>query len=243
MWILLAALAASPALAADEGPSFDHSSVTAGENLKWVRDSTEFAWLTTQTYRLAAESVKRQSKRLKKGKWAVVLDVDETVLDNSTYQLERAAYGVGYEKGSWYAWCERRAATPVPGVKHLLDAVRDAGGKVVFITNRDEVSRTATRDNLAAYDLFVEGDTLCLGDENDETYTKVARRADARAGEGRCNPGNPVQVVAYFGDNIHDFPDAGEEDVDWGAQFGERYFVLPNPLYGGWARGVTRDLP
>ena len=49
--------------------------------------------------------------------------------------------------------------------------------------------------------------------------------------------------MVYFGDNIHDFPDAGEEDVDWGAQFGERYFVLPNPLYGGWARGVTRDLP
>ena len=49
------------------------------------------------------------------------------------------------------------------GVKHLLDSVRDAGGKVVFITNRDEVSRTATRDNLAAYDLFVEGDTSAHG--------------------------------------------------------------------------------
>ena len=243
MLSLLVALAAPPALADDAAPpSYKHVSIETGHELKWVRDSVEYAWLTTQTYRVAERAVLRGSKKRKKGSWAVALDVDETVLDNSTYQLERAAYGIGFEAGSWYAWCDRRAAPPIPGVAEFLAAVRKAGGKVAFITNRDEVVRQATQDNLAAHGLFEDGDALCLADEEDEAYTKVARRADLRDGTGRCSVGNPVEVVAYLGDTLTDFPAAGEEKVDWEAQFGSRYFVLPNPLYGRWTRGVTGPL-
>ena len=242
MLSLLVALAASPALADDAPASYAHGAITTGHELKWVRDSVEYAWLTTQTYRVAETAVKRGSKKRKKGSWAVVLDVDETVLDNSTYQLERAAYGVGFEPGSWYAWCERRAAPPIPGVADFLAAVRKAGGQVAFVTNRDEVTRQATQDNLAAHGLFEDGDALCLADAKDEAYTKAARRADLRAGTGRCSVGGKVEVVAYLGDTITDFPADGEEDVTWAEQFGSRYFILPNPLYGRWTRGVTGPL-
>ena len=244
MWMLVAALAAAPAVAEDAAPSYTHGSITTGHNLKWVRDSLEYATLTQQTYRVGGDAVRRATRKARrKGPWVVVLDVDETVLDNSTYQLERAAYGVGFEPGSWYAWCERRAAPAIPGVKGLLDDVRAGGGQIVFITNRDEVTRTATRENLQSEGLWADGDVLCLADEENEAYTKVARRAEVRAGTGACSTGKPAEVVAYFGDTITDFPAADEEPVEWSAQFGHRYFILPNPLYGGWGRGVTRPLP
>ena len=243
MWMLLAALSTPAAQADDSAPSYKHATVTSGLEIKWVRDSAEYAWITTQTYRTAARTVVRQSKRRKDGTWAVVLDVDETVLDNNTYHLERYAYGIGYEDTSWYAWCDRRAAPAIPGAKAFVDTVREAGGKVIYITNRFEVNREATQDNLTALGLFEEGDALCLRDKADPAYTKVARRSDALAGQGRCSTGGPVEVVAYVGDQMSDFPEPGEEKVVWDQQIGVRYFLLPNPSYGRWTRSVTRDLP
>ena len=99
--------------------------------IKYTRDSEEYATLTRQVYRMAGDAVSRRTSDAGPRPWAVVLDIDETTLDNSTYQLERAAYGgPSFEPVSWSAWVRRREAPAVPGVIGFIDLVRKAGGHV-----------------------------------------------------------------------------------------------------------------
>src|SRR6478735_9028789 len=83
---------------ASQSPNVDQKQV------KYVRDSEEYAVLTRQVYRQAlaalATAVRERTARVS-GPWAVALDIDETVLDNSTYELDRASYGLTFEKQSW----------------------------------------------------------------------------------------------------------------------------------------------
>jgi 5'-nucleotidase (lipoprotein e(P4) family) len=211
--------------------------------IKFVRDSAEYHALSRQVYRQAAIAVDA-ARTGAPGPWVVVLDVDETALDNSAYQLERAAYASGFDPVSWNAWVRREEAPAVPGVVEFVRGVRAAGGRIVWITNRDEVTREETRRNLRLEELWHDDDRLCL--ETDKEYTKVVRRRELRLGQGACAwSGEPVRVVAYVGDQMGDFPNAGEEEGRAGGApddeaFGVRYFLLPNPMYGRWTAGVTR---
>ena len=213
----------------------------AGDHLetRWVRDSEEYWAITQQIYRSATKSVVAQKK--KKDAWAVILDVDETVLDNSTYQLRSAAYGDSWSWETWNPWTERREASVVPGAVAFIEAVRKEGGKVVFLTNRHISTLDATRDNLVAVGAYQEGDPLCLLTD-DEAYDKAARRAEVREGKGACSvKGKPMQIAAYIGDTRHDLPAVGEEGRQtFMSELGSRYFLLPNPMYGSWASKVTR---
>jgi len=213
-----------------------------GLEIKYVRDGEEYATVVRQIYRGAVRAVVRRRDSLPKGTpWTVVLDVDETTLDNSTYQLERLAYDLPFESASWNAWVARREAGLVPGVLAFLTAVRAAGGRVAFISNRDEVTRADTRANLEHVGAYRDGDLLCLEDGQD--YTKPVRRRELASGEGRCawDGVRPV-VLAFVGDQLSDFPSSQEPFPDAGGDeaFGIRFFLLPNPMYGRWDRAVTR---
>jgi 5'-nucleotidase (lipoprotein e(P4) family) len=203
---------------------------TRGLETKWVRDSETYATLTRQIYRNALEVVRlRVADRTGTGSWSVVLDVDETTLDNSAYQLELGNYGTGYDDASWNAWVARREAPAVPGVRRFIEGVRDLGGNVAWVSNRFDVSKADTRAN------------LCLKGEPE--YTKAVRRGEVAVGQGACAwDGTPMEVLAFFGDQMGDFPSAEEGFPEAGndAEFGTRFFVLPNPMYGPWVRGVTR---
>src|SRR4051812_20350715 len=84
--------------------------------IKYVRDSEEYWTLTQQVYRSARDVVVKAKDAVPRGTtWGVVMDVDETSLDNSLYQLDRAAYRVPFDSGSWNAWVRREQAPPVPG--------------------------------------------------------------------------------------------------------------------------------
>jgi len=211
--------------------------------LKWMRDSVEYWTLTRQNYRVALHAVVAQSATLdKRTPWTVVLDIDETVLDNSTYQLERKAYGDDFNWASWNGWCERRVAKPIPGATEFIESIRKMGAQIAFISNRHDVTRQATIDNLNMYGLWNKKDVLCLKTD-DKAYDKVARRTELRKGEGACTlGGRPVTILAYLGDTIHDFPEEGEEVIkgDRDSQFGTRYVVFPNPMYGSWSEEITR---
>ena len=143
--------------------------------IKYVRDSEEYAVLARQVYRVAGDAVER-ARRMTPGAWAVVLDVDETTLDNSMYQVERAVYGFVFEAESWSAWVQRREAPAMPGVKPFLDRVRAAGGHVAFITNRDASLLDPTRANLAAIGVWSEDDRLC-GQKPDTRKRRGALRS------------------------------------------------------------------
>jgi 5'-nucleotidase (lipoprotein e(P4) family) len=208
--------------------------------IKYMRDSEEYATLARQVYRTAGEAVTR-TKQKRQGQWAVVLDVDETTLDNSTYQLERAAYGLPYDEGSWGAWVARREAPAVPGVIGFLEVVRRSGGHVAWITNRSASLAGPTRDNLKALGVWTDDDRLCP--PKNERDPKATRRREVMTGTGDCSwRGTPMSIVAFIGDQLGDFPTAAERIPDTGtdAAFGSTCFLVPNSMYGAWATQVTR---
>lgn len=202
--------------------------------IRWVRDSAEYRALVMQAYRLATLHVEREAAARRAGSWAVILDADETVISNLTYQIERTRAGLGFTPESWYAWVRREEATPLPGAAAFLARVRGLGGRIAIVTNRRMGECDATvavfRKYALAYDAM-----LCRPDEGPSDKTPrfdAVVRGDALPGSG------PLAVVAVLGDNIFDFPGLSQGSQDEGALslFGERYFVLPNPMYGSWER-------
>ncbi len=134
-----------------------------GLDIKYVRDSDTYAVLTRQVYRSALEAVRSWvADAQSSGPWTVVLDVDETTLDNSIYQLELGTYRKDYDEPSWIAWVARREAGVVPGVVEFIAEVRSMGGRVAWISNRFDVSREDTRVNLETVGLWDDDDRLCL---------------------------------------------------------------------------------
>ena len=211
-------------------------------DIKFVRDSAEYATIARQTYRLAADSVRRAAQSGGRAPWAVVLDLDETVLDNSAYQLERAAYGLPFEAASWAAWTERREAGAVPGVSEFIATVRQLGGHVAWISNRNTTVETPTKANLQSIGVWNDDDRLCL--QRDSQHTKRSRRAEVVSGSGSCAwSGTSMKIAVLVGDQMGDFPAADENIPETGgdAAFGRTCFLLPNPMYGDWTTRVTRQ--
>lgn len=239
-WIVAAAgvLAAAASSLAAQNPAQPQY-----REVKWVRDSEEYAAIARMVYRIAERAVEGGARQLPRGQgWAVILDADETALDNTAYELERRTYQQPHDEVVYQAWIARRESGAVPGAQDFIAAVRRLGGHVAWISNRLEVTREHTRANLERHGLLSADDRLCLMTA-DTAYTKRARRAEVANGTGACAwAGQRLAVLAFLGDQLGDFPAAGEADADAGndAAFGARYFLLPNPMYGSWERRVTR---
>ena len=202
--------------------------------LHWVRTAAEHRMLFEEVYRWAGDRVAAALPgEVASGPWAVILDADETVLDNSTYQLRRARLGLAYTPESWNEWVREEAAGALPGSVDFVRRVRALGGHIAIVTNRDEVVCDATRRNLTS--VGVQADVvLCRQPGLSEKESRF------RAVEEGTTPVGlpPLRVVAWVGDNITDFPggnqflrQAGSAEV---TDFGVRFFVLPNPMYGSW---------
>lgn len=204
--------------------------------IRWVRNSAEYPAATIQAYRLAARRIDIGGASRAPGTWAVSLDADETVLDNSQYQKERAAAGLGYSSESWREWVARRAAAPVPGSAAFLRRVKEMGGAIVIVTNRTPAECPDTEENFRA--LALPFDLILCRPENgpgdkEPRYDSVAN--------GTARPGlRPLEIVLWVGDNIQDFPRMRQEVRKAGeaafAEFGERFIIIPNPMYGSWER-------
>lgn len=213
------ATAASPT-----GPAVDPLEI------RWVRESAEHEALVRQVYRAAQARVEDASVDLAAGSWGVVLDADETVLDNAPYESERARQGLAYSSESWTAWVKRREATAMPGAAAFLNRVRELGGRIAIVTNRRANVCDDTKANFEAlaliYDLM-----LCRTDVED-------KNPRFEAVEHGTAGAPSMKVVAYVGDNILDFPKQSQQIRGQGseafADFGTRFFVLPNPMYGSW---------
>jgi 5'-nucleotidase (lipoprotein e(P4) family) len=205
------------------------------EAIRWVRASAEHRALFLQVFGAAAERVRELAAKRERGTWAVILDADETILDNSEYQRRRAAQGLGFTAETWDAWVREEKATALPGAAAFLARVRELGGRIAIVTNRDDVMCAETRRNMEAVAL-VSDLVLCRakGVSDKNPRFEAVQRGTAAPGIG------PLEVVAWVGDNIQDFPslaqDVRSRDVEAFAAFGRSYFMLPNPMYGSWER-------
>jgi 5'-nucleotidase (lipoprotein e(P4) family) len=209
--------------------------VSAPTALHWFHDSIEQRAVYTEVYRDATASARRNSAGLTPGSWGVILDVDETILDNSEYRKALALTGREYSDATWTEWVNERRAVRLPGSKEFIDAVRgEMHGKVILVSNRKESQCTATEENL--HHELIDYDRIVCKPDSQPSNDKNARFESIRAG----SPGNPaLKVLIWVGDNIEDFPGLHQRPSPDLSGFGVTYFVLPNPMYGSWEGAPT----
>jgi len=231
----------------------------------WVQTSVEYRASALQAWRSARLSLDRA---LKDKRWtaaleqtgaarrlppAIIVDIDETVLDNSPGQARFLLEGNGrYSPQQWEQWTAESRAEPVPGAREFLAGAASRGVTVFYISNRGQKEAEATRRNLvekgfpfreaAAGDL---GDALLLRGERPEWNSDKSLRRAAVAAHYR--------VVMLCGDDLNDFFPARmkpEERLEkaraYDAWWGERWIILPNPMYGSWEDALydfDRTLP
>lgn len=204
----------------------------------WYNTSAENYYLYEQTYAYATLMLSQKLTQLKPGMPpAVVLDIDETVLDNSPYQISLIQKGETYTEDSWRVWVEKANANLLPGVGAFLRFCEENGVTVFYISNRSEKYLEPTMLNLNRYQLpNADPDhVLLMGDLSD----KSERRAQVTQNH---------QVLQYIGDNLRDFNEVfkarsnayGKELVkERLAEMLPQYIILPNPMYGEWQRVFT----
>ena len=209
--------------------------------IHWSRNSAERRAIFEQTFLLAAGRIEELAENREPGSWAVSLDADETMIDNSPYAVEIARRGEEFGPESWNAWIQKRSALALPGAVAFTHRVKALGGVVAAVTNRRDHQCAPTADNLR--DVGIAFDVvLCRV----ETREKEPRWEALSQGTTSQWPGaqlngdadlGPVTVLMWLGDNIGDFPDQDQEirnNPSPLSGFGERFFVLPNPMYGSW---------
>ena len=204
------------------------------KEIRWFRNSAEYRALALLVYRDASSHLPSLTQQLTPDSWGVILDADETVLDNSEYQRRRALVDSGYSESSWSAWVRERAATAVPGAVEFTTLVKTMHGRVAIVTNRADSLCTPTRENLER--VGVRADlVLCQQAGEGDKNVRFQRIQSGAAAASIPS----LTIVEWIGDNIQDFPrltQAARNDSTALAQFGRRYFVLPNPMYGSWER-------
>lgn len=216
----------------------------------WTQSSAEYRALAYQTFALArlrldqdlrSHDVRQRDKTRKGGdarRPAVIVDADETVLDNSRFQAELVLRGLSYDAQNWRARCERAEAGAVPGAVDFLRYAARRGVRVFYITNRRQAEKAGTILNLKRLGFpDVSEETIVVREEG-TSPSKETRRQKVSA---------RYRIALLAGDNLNDFTDdfankstaerAAQVDRDR-AEFGLRFIVVPNPMYGDWENAI-----
>ncbi len=196
-------------------------------DVKWITESREYESLCIQIYKTAIMEIRKQA--VSNNNPVIVMDLDETVLDNSNYQIELFLNNESYNSGSWNKWVKKELANLVPGAKEfILEYKKNPNARIIYISNRDHKTLNATKSNLNKLGISVNNDVFLL--RKNKNDSKVIRRQEVLEGSGRMKGYGPQKIVAYFGDAIGDFPDNGSY------RFGRNKFIFPNPMYGEWKK-------
>ncbi|MEO9046547.1 MAG: HAD family acid phosphatase [Gemmatimonadaceae bacterium] len=217
-------VAATPAAVANTPPS--------ANDVKWSRTSAEHRAIFIETYRAAGERLATLATGHQPASWGVILDADETVLDNSEYEFGRIPFGGSFDAAGWTKWVMQGRAPALPGAVSFTSRVHELGGKVVIVTNRDDAECPITRSNLDRSSIRADL-VLCKTNTDDKNP-----RFDA-VQNGSAAPDFPaLTVLEWVGDNIQDFPHLKQSIRDGSdagfSRFGDSFFALPNPMYGSW---------
>ena len=195
-------------------------------DIRWVTNSSEYKILCEQIYKNAWDNLSLILKDANEQS-AIIMDLDETVLDNSKYQIGLVKKNESYNPESWSLWVNINEAELVPGAKEFIDSVHKTNVRIIFLSNRMAKNELPTIENMKALNIYDDDDAFLL--RIDKPDKKHIRRAEVIEGTGRMKEIGPMNVLAYFGDARHDFPDPSNNYI-----FGQNMFMLPNPMYGKW---------
>lgn len=194
-------------------------------DVRWVMHSKEYIALCEQIYDNAIQSLRHQI--INESNPVIVMDLDETVLDNSQYQIELFFTKSTYNESSWNRWVKTEVSDLVPGAKKfILNYKKEKTARIIYISNRSQETLDATISNMKKLGIFFEDDLFLLKDNIRDT--KIIRRLEVLNGTNRMVKYGPQKIIAYFGDAIGDFP------INDQYRFSDNKFIFPNPMYGKW---------
>jgi len=211
----------------------------------WTQTSAEYIGNTMQAYRAAGSSLDRA---LANPKWtaaveqsgdysdlppAVMLDLDQTVLDTSSYNADIILQYGAHSSEKFNAWCRQSTAPAIAGAKEFLDYAVELGVTVIYYSARREILRECTTSNLRALGLpLPDQERLLLNDG-----TSSAKKA-----QQRTRLASQFRILLLVGDNLDDFVSGSKIDAasrrsiarQHAGKWGREWIILPNPMYGHW---------
>lgn len=237
-WLALAFLLWAPANVAQSNQSpveYLEGAIT------WQQSSGEARALAYQAFTVARMMLDRDLRinRRNRMRRAVVVDVDETILDNSRYLVQGILDRTPHSSQRFTDWVNRAEASAVPGAVEFLRYADSRGVRVFYITNRKQVEKEGTAANLRKMGFPRVNDETVLVKPDQGESSKEPRRLAVRG---------KYRIVLLMGDNLNDFAEIFEKSktVDSRLQatdlnkseFGRRFIVLPNPIYGDWESAI-----
>jgi acid phosphatase len=211
----------------------------------WIQTSAEYAAATRQAYRAAASNL---DLALADPQWnavleqaadyaglppAIMLDVDQTVLDTGSYNARIILELGSHAEENFAEWCQHYTAPAIQGVKDFLDYAVERGVTVFYFSARSESLRDCTTGNLQALGLpLPEQQRLLLNDGTASTSKEQMRATTA----------SHYRVLLLVGDNLNDFVRGSKSDPatrravvnEYAGRWGREWIILPNPMYGNW---------
>ena len=204
----------------------------------WYQNAAEVDALYQQGYNVATNKLKELLKQPTDKPYSIVLDIDETVLSNIPFQVKMIKDGTAFNPKLWDEWVQKAEAKPVAGAKEFLQFADKNKVQIYYISDRTDAQVDATIKNLEAQGLPVQGrDHLMFKKEGDKS--KEGRRQEVL---------KHTNLVMLFGDNLVDFAEfstKSEDDRDkmfeqLKAEFGDKFIIFPNPMYGSWESAVYK---
>lgn len=242
--LAIAATALGGAKAADDPPAHDILNAAL-----WMQRSVEYKAHALAAYALArirldealanksvTAAPEEQTGDFQSLPPAVILDLDETVLDNSGFQVWMIKAGKTFHPKVWTQFVASETSTPIPGSLEFAKYADSKGVKVFYVSNRTGDEEEATRRNMERYGYPMGGnvDTFLMSRERKEWSSAKSTR--------RAHIAKDYRILLNVGDNFGDFSDAyrGTEEERLkvyeahAARWGREWIMLANPAYGSF---------
>lgn len=203
----------------------------------WMQRSAEFRAMCYQAFNLAQMNLDAFLKSYSGSKKvAVIVDADETVIDNSAYEGFLIGNNFGYSSKTWTPWMAAAQAKAIPGALEFLNYARDKGVDIFYVTNRKMVGYDGTEKNLKALGFpFVDKKHLLLRTDTSDKQTR------------RDMVAKDYEIAFLMGDNLNDFLSVfRKKSIDQRFaetdkirdMWGKKFIMLPNPAYGDWVGAI-----
>jgi len=209
-------------------------------SVAWFQNSAEMTALYYQGFNIAKLRIDEALAANSKGSsLAVVVDIDETMLDNSPFESTLIRDEDNLQ--GWYDWTKKASARALPGALEFAKYAESRQVDIFYITNRDDKERQVTLLNLlnAGFPYATEDHLLT---KSDLSYTTGNTSSKA---ERRFKVSEKYEICLLIGDNLNDFSELFEDRSNNNGkdavknnylQFGLKFIVLPNPMYGAWEK-------
>lgn len=227
----------------------------------WVQTSAEYEANCLQAYNVAEKNI---DSALHDNGWtaaleqsgdfvslppAVIMDIDDTVLDSSHYQAQLIIDGKEFSPRTWDEWVALKNAPAVPGAVRFIQSLKKKNIEVFYISNRDCEKRPGTDcrcpqeqetiDNLAVVGIGgVKPEQVLIRKEKPDWGSDKKGRREVIASRYR--------ILMLFGDDLGDFLPGVKKNITplqrdelvrkYETNWGRTWYMFCNPIYGSWLR-------